>query len=140
MIVKKTLQFTTKPGISFKDITSEVDNIVNNSDINIGLVNVFLTSTTSGLFINENESSLLKDIENILSSLISEGGWKHDSSWGEGNAHSHLRSIFLGNQVTIPVKNSSLQLGTWQKIFLIELDVRSRNRTIEVTVYGESEK
>ena len=54
----------------------------------------------------------------------------------DGNAASHMVGTILGNSVTLPVTNGSIDLGTWQSIFLLELD-GARTRQIKVKVMGE---
>lgn len=138
MVYQDSIRVQTKVGPSFKDITEEVKNIVKKSGIRNGIVSIFLSSTTAGLFINENESGLKADLEILLQEMIpKERRWNHNAAFGEGNAHSHLRSIFVGNSVTLPVREGNLALGTWQSILLFELDIRERERNIIVTVIGE---
>lgn len=57
--------------------------------------------------------------------------------WHDGNGHSHLQATCLGPELTVPVKNGSVLLGTGQQIFHLECDIKPRKRQIIVTVYGE---
>ena len=63
------------------------------------------------------------------------GRWYRDL--GDGNGHSHVRAAMLGPDITVPVRNGSLLLGTWQQIILVEFDTKSRNRKIHLTAMGE---
>jgi secondary thiamine-phosphate synthase enzyme len=57
--------------------------------------------------------------------------------WHDGNGHSHLQATWLGAELTVPVQNGKLALGTWQQIFHLECDIKPRQRRVIVTVYGE---
>jgi secondary thiamine-phosphate synthase enzyme len=61
----------------------------------------------------------------------------HEQTWKDGNAHSHLQATAIGPDLTVPISEGQLKLGTWQQIFLLECDTRSRKREIVVTVIGE---
>ena len=62
----------------------------------------------------------------------------HEQAWHDGNGHSHLQATLLGPALTVPVRDGRLVLGTWQQVFLLECDVRPRERTVVLTVLGES--
>ena len=61
--------------------------------------------------------------------------WWHP--WQDGNAHAHLRATLLGPQLMVPVSNGSPDLGTRQQIACVNLDSRTRERKIVVTVFGD---
>ena len=61
----------------------------------------------------------------------------HELAWHDGNGHSHLQATLLGPSLSLPVADGKPVLGTWQQIVLLECDVRSRRRTVVVTVLGE---
>ena len=61
----------------------------------------------------------------------------HEQTWHDGNGHSHLQATLLGPSLTVPVAGGRPVLGTWQQVFLLECDVRARERTVVVTVLGE---
>jgi secondary thiamine-phosphate synthase enzyme len=71
----------------------------------------------------------------MIKDLIPEKDYKHDLI--DDNAAAHLASAFLGQSVTFPVKNSRLVRGTWQNIFLVELDGPRSQRRIVVEVIGK---
>ena len=77
-------------------------------------------------------------IKSILNKLIPPSrDYFHEQTWHDGNGHSHLQATWLGPEITVPVSNGKLILGTWQQIFHLECDVKSRQRQVVVTVYGE---
>ncbi len=115
------IKILTKSRVDLVDITSKLKPTIKN-----GILLAYTPHTTTGLFINENEPNLLKDIKKMLEKLVPQGGWAHD--YQEGNADAHLRGILLGSSVVVPVSSSKLNLGTWQSIFFAELDgPRERN-------------
>lgn len=92
-----------------------------------GRCTVFVPHTTAGVSVNEAESRLLGDIERALETLVAESGWEHDEI--DDNADAHLRSMLLGRDVTVPVRDGQLDMGTWQSILLVECD-GPRNRSL----------
>jgi secondary thiamine-phosphate synthase enzyme len=72
---------------------------------------------------------LRRDVEDFLSRVVPEADYEHDEI--DDNADSHLRATLLGPKVTIPVTEGTLDLGTWQSVFLIKCD-GPRRRTVVV--------
>lgn len=117
----------TKERVDFVNITDLVGSKVS---IDSGIVVVYTPHTTTGIFINEDESNLIEDVKSLLERIAPQGGWKHDSQ--EGNADAHLRGILLGSSVVVPVSNGKLDLGSWQSVFFYEGDgPRSRKVIIK---------
>jgi secondary thiamine-phosphate synthase enzyme len=96
-----------------------------------GVCTAFVRHTTAALVVQENESRLRGDIEHFLADLVPDEGHAHDRL--DGNADSHLRATMLGPDVSVPVANGDLELGTWQSIFLVECD-GPRTREVAVAV------
>ena len=95
-----------------------------------GLCTVFVNHTTVGVCVNERESRLLSDFERYLREAVPEDGWRHDEL--DDNADAHIRALLVGSDVTIPVEDGSLALGTWQSVLLVECD-GPRTRHVSVT-------
>jgi secondary thiamine-phosphate synthase enzyme len=96
---------------------------------------VYVPHTTAGVTINENaDPNVARDFEMALERMAPEGwGWQHIEE-GEENAPSHVRASLMGPQVLIPLTGGGeLALGTWQGIFLCELD-GPRTRSVYVSV------
>lgn len=130
----KEVSVRTRERIEFRNITREIVKAVEESGIRSGLVTVFTPHTTTGIFVNEDEGGLKRDLELILGRLVPErGGYEHDEV--DYNAYAHLRSIILSPSVTIPVENGRLMLGTWQSVFLAEFD-GPRGRIVRIQVLG----
>ncbi len=145
-IKTQKLKFQTKKGPQFIDITDKVATFINKSGIRNGLAAVFSLHTTAAVKINENEPLLIGDMEKFLSRLASPGGpYEHNNfkkrtvnmCAGEcANGHSHCQHLLLSASETIPLVDGQLQLGIWQRIFLVELD-HARERQVVVQVMGE---
>ncbi len=132
-IYHQTFTFSTGGEIDFVDLTGKVKEVVRESGVKNGLVHVFAPHATGVIVLTEYESSLLNDIRNVLEKLIPKRApYGHPS-----NAHSHLRSMFLCPDRTLPIVDGHVTLGMWQSLFFIETDVHPRRRTIIIQVLGE---
>lgn len=125
----ETFEVQTDDRIETRDITEAVTQRL--PETATGRCTVFVNHTTAGVSINEAEPRLLGDIEAAVDSLVPDSGWEHDRL--DGNADAHLRSMLLGRDVTVPVVDGTLQLGTWQSALLVECD-GPRTRTVTVVV------
>ncbi|KUK16624.1 MAG: hypothetical protein PWP49_1193 [Thermococcaceae archaeon] len=135
-VVTEELRFSTKGEIDLIDITSEVEEIVERSEITNGQVLVFVPGATGAVVTIEHESGLLEDFKRILKEIVPKSaGYKHDLI--DNNAHSHLRATLLGPSLVLPVVDGKVVRGIWQQIFFVELDVRPRRRKVVVQVMGE---
>jgi secondary thiamine-phosphate synthase enzyme len=131
MIYREFVEMETETGKIY-DLTKKIRPIVEQCLIKEGICNVFLTGTTAGLMINENNRMLLEDLKRLFELMAPDGKlYNHPD-----NAHSHIRASMLTQQLTIPIVNGRLELGEWQAIMLWEFDVRKRDRRIVVTIQG----
>ncbi len=129
------IEIRTSKRVEIVDITSEVQKEVDKSGIRDGIAVVYTQHTTTAVIINENESGLREDIVFVLDKLIPRGaGYMHDTI--DNNADSHLRAIFLGNSVVVPITNGRLDLGTWQRIMFVELDGPRTRRVVVKVIEG----
>ncbi|OPY22345.1 MAG: hypothetical protein A4E26_01378 [Methanobacterium sp. PtaU1.Bin097] len=134
-ILTEILELETSKRVQIIDISRNIDAALAESGLRKGLVNIYSKHSTSAIFINENESGLLEDYQNLIQTLIPTGNnYKHDRI--DNNADSHLRSFIIGNNETIPFENGSMDLGTWQSVFFLDMD-GPRNRRITITIMGE---
>jgi secondary thiamine-phosphate synthase enzyme len=121
-----------------QDITDRVAAIVENCGIRTGTVNIFHVGSTGAIGTIEFEPGLQKDLPQLLDRLIPPSrDYGHERAWHDGNGHSHLQATWLGPSLSVPVHDGQPILGTWQQVFHLECDVRSRRREIVVTVIGE---
>lgn len=131
--MQETITISTTKKQELIDITDSVNSIVNKSGVKNGLCNIFTMHATAAIIINENaDPDICIDTLDALNKLVKEGVWRHDKL--DGNAASHIKSTILGPSETIPIKNSKLQLGTWQSPMLVELDGPRSNRKIVITI------
>lgn len=117
------------------DITDEVQSAVKKSGISNGTVMVFCPHTTGAITINENaDPDVVHDILLTLSDLIPQNrsGYQHS----EGNSDAHVKSSLVGCSETIIIKDSRMQLGTWQGIYFCEFD-GPRRRSVNIQISGQ---
>ena len=141
----ETLPFRTRAAREFRDVTDQVAEVVRRSAVSQGWVSVFSKHTTAAVVINENEPLLLEDMGAMLERLSTTGGiYQHNDlsrRVGEmepdecANGHAHCQHLLLGPSENIPVAEGRMDLGRWQRIFLLELD-RPRDRQLVVQVFG----
>lgn len=108
-----------------------MSNVVKDSNIENGIVTIFVAGSTAAITTIEYEPGLIKDFPEMLSRIIPKNiEYEHDNTWHDGNGHSHVRASLVGPSLTVPIIDSKLTLGTWQQIVLLEMDTRPRNRTL----------
>ncbi len=137
----KRFSVSTHKRMEILDVTSNVAKIINESGIANGIVHVWVLHATAAVAVNEHDTDLWIDILEAFSHLVPiKGNYRHNArySWTEGeqNAHAHILNCLIKPNVTVPLENGEMQLGTWQSILLIEMD-GPRTRSICVQVIGE---
>jgi secondary thiamine-phosphate synthase enzyme len=130
------LWFTTPRRREYVHITDQVEAIVQRSGIQEGMVLVSAMHITAGVFVNDNESGLLGDIDEWLEHLAPANPAYCHHRTGEDNADAHLKSLLVHQEVILPVTNGRLDLGPWQAVFYAEFDGQRRKRVV-VKVLGE---
>ena len=128
--MNRMITFPTTKKKELVNITSKVGRIVNEANIKEGLCLIFVPHATAAVLINEDEPGFKADVEKLLDMWIPPGDWQHDKV--DNNATAHLAASLIGQSRMIPVINGDLQLGTWQEIFLLELDGPRSNRRVVV--------
>ena len=127
----------------FLDITENVIAAVAEAGITAGIAVVYSNHTTAAIKINEWEPLLLEDLERLLEHIAPrDGNYRHNDftvrtvnmTEGESpNGHAHCQHLNLSTSESIPVVGGQLQLGTYQRVFFIELDCpRAREATVQV--------
>src|SRR4051794_20532017 len=138
MVYQQEISLSTSAHGHMQDLTEIVINIVAESGVKTGTVNIFNIGSTAAVGAIEFEPGLQRDLPAMLDKLIPPSrSYGHEQTWHDGNGHSHLQATLLGPSLSVPVRGNRLLLGTWQQIFHLECDVRPRERTIVVTVLGE---
>lgn len=142
----EVIEVETRECLEFVDLTDRVADVIQGSGITNGLANIQTRHTTTGICVNENEPLLLEDLRRLLERLGPRDiAYAHDDFSirtvnmcpdEERNGHSHAKALFLRASETLNVVDGALDLGCWQRIFLIELD-RGRRRRVSVMLLGE---
>ena len=109
------------------------------SSINVGLLHLFLQHTSVSLGINENaDSSARRDMESHFNQLAPENAAYFEHTFeGSDDMPAHVKSGLLGCEISLPVGQGRLQLGTWQGVYLGEHRNSARVRTLIATLQGE---
>lgn len=126
---------TTRGFNDIVDITDKVSQAVKESKVKDGICLVSSPGSTAGITTIEYEPNLVADFKEFLEKLApSNRTYRHDQTWGDANAYSHIRSSLIKPFLTVPVENGKLVLGQWQQIVLIDFDNRKREREIVVKI------
>ena len=132
-VINTRYDFSTKGEIDFVDLSDQVREEVSNSGIKNGIVHVFAPHATGIIVLTEDDEALLIDIKEFLHELAPKGKvYNHPS-----NAHSHLRSMMLPPDKTMPIVDGRVEFGTWQSLLFIETDVYPRKRRLIIQIIGE---
>ena len=138
----------TTGGLTVRDITDEVNDVVAASGIKDGIACVYSPHTTCCVRVNEFEQGFMDDFTALLKRLVPQETYYAHDDWDRrteniceedmelGNGHAHCMSMLLGSAgESIPVRDGELLLGTWQRVLFLELD-RERDRRWIVQVVG----
>jgi secondary thiamine-phosphate synthase enzyme len=91
---------------------------------------------TAGVYVNDDESGLIEDIDQWLEKLAPfDRNYQHHQT-GEDNGDAHLKSMLVHHEVIVPVTKGRLDFGRWQQIFYAEFDGQ-RDKRILIKVMGE---
>jgi secondary thiamine-phosphate synthase enzyme len=140
IIFTTELPIRTGRELDILDLTGELQRCVTESGVYEGTVHIFLAGQTAAITTIEYEPGAISDLKNAIKRLAPDDlPYEHNARWGDGNGRSHIRASIVGSDLTAPVRNGSLLLGTWQQIVLVELDLRGRSRTVHITVSGKGQ-
>jgi len=141
------IRVTTERPTEFIDLTERLEALVAAADIGSGFVNVQTLHTTTAIVVNEHEPLLLTDFVSLLERTAPRhADYRHDDWFmrtvnvtadERNNGHGHCRALLLGASACLNVIEGRLQLGQWQRVFLVELD-GPRDREISVLAFGEA--
>ncbi|OGY25151.1 MAG: hypothetical protein A2Y57_04815 [Candidatus Woykebacteria bacterium RBG_13_40_7b] len=126
----KKFDFSTNKKEEIVDITNEVEEVVESSDVKEGICLVLALHTTAAILIGEGEEGLEDDMIKHLDHLKASPPFKH--AHNPDHAPSHVLSSFLGQEKVVPIENGRLSLGTWQRILFFELDGPRSGREVLV--------
>jgi secondary thiamine-phosphate synthase enzyme len=135
---RQELWFHTKTRRAYINITGQVQETIDKSGIQEGLCLVNAMHISASVYINDDESGLLGDIDGWLEKLAPHAPvtqYRHNDT-GEDNADAHLKRQVMGREVTIAVTRGKLDFGPWEQIFYGEFDGR-RDKRVLVKIIGE---
>ena len=132
----KYLSFNAKERREYINITTEVQDALDESGVQEGMVLVSAMHITAGVYINDAEPGIIQDIDDMLDRLAPFGPDYRHHRTGEDNGDAHLKSILCHHQIIIPVTEGQLDFGPWQQVYYAEFDGRRRKRVI-VKVMGD---
>ena len=145
----KVFKIPTSRRVDFIDVTPFIISSVEESGIDGGIAHVLLKKTSAALAIQEFEPNLLEDFEKFLSQFASDDMeapiFKHNQMWRRPdvpedepkNADAHIKSLFMGSSVVIPVVDGVADFGTWQRAILVEMD-GPRERVLTIMTQGDT--
>lgn len=138
-VVTQQFSLEMQGDTKIENITDTCQRLLKESELNAGIVTLFIKHTTASVMIFEDEPGLRGDTKNIWDQLIpASPEWQHNTrNAGEDNGHSHLRGQIQGQSLTIPFTKMALMLGTWQQIVVVDFDTSARTRDIIVQIMGE---
>ena len=132
----KYLWFNTQKHREYINITGEVEQALEESGIKEGMILVSAMHITAGVYVNDAESGLIKDIDKWVEETAPfDINYNHHHT-GETNGDSHLKSLLIGHEVIVPVTNGKLDFGPWQQVYYAEFDGQRRKRVL-IKVMGE---
>ncbi|MFZ2189073.1 MAG: secondary thiamine-phosphate synthase enzyme YjbQ [Candidatus Moraniibacteriota bacterium] len=143
-IYRKKIEIKSTSSIEIIDITSKVEEIISSSGVREGTVLIYSPHTSTGIFVNHNESMLIQDFMRVLCRIAPvEDRYSHDlfelakknKSDGRSNGHSHCKVMLLGISETLPIEKGHMMITAKQNIFMAEMD-GARTREIIIQVMG----
>jgi len=123
------LTFCTKEKRELVHLTPTLEKILGKSGIKEGFMLVSAMHITAGVFVNDDERGLHRDIWKWLDGLAPERDYEHHRT-GETNGDAHLKSLLVHHEATLPVTAGRLDLGPWQQVFYAEFDGQRDKRVI----------
>ena len=131
------IEITTRDKVDLIDITAQIQEIVEQSDVSEGICFVYCPHTTAGIVLNENwDASVERDIAMVLDRTAPQDlSYRHH----EGNAPAHVKSVLVGSDHFLFIHESHLKMGRWQGVFLAEFD-GPRHRTLWINLVKDGDR
>ncbi len=136
-VLTKIIQLNTRGNNDIIDITEDAAAAVAETELQAGVITVFIPGSTAGVTTIEYEPGLISDTTDMFERITPQEIKYHHNKYGEGNGHSHMRALLLGASLSIPFSAGRLTLGIWQQIVLIDFDNRPRSRQVIFQIMGE---
>lgn len=128
---REELWFETPHRRDYVNITDRVQDFVVRSGIHDGFCLVNPMHITAAVYVNDDESGLIQDIDDFLERLAPHepvSGYRHNV--GEDNADAHIKRQLMSHQVVLAITDGRLDLGPWEQVFYAEFDGRRRKRVL----------
>ncbi len=139
MWIQKKISLSPHPR-GFHVITNDVlKELPELADVQTGILHIFIQHTSASLAVNENaDPSVRTDFESHFNQMVPENQpyYRHTLE-GPDDMPSHIKAALLGSELSIPIENGKLALGTWQGIYLCEHRNRGGSRNLVLTLQGE---
>ncbi|MBI3009560.1 MAG: YjbQ family protein [Candidatus Omnitrophica bacterium] len=130
------LWFNTPERRELINITERLELLVGKSDVKEGFCLVSAMHITSGIWVNDDEEGLWKDLWQMLERLAPSGQDYQHHLTGEDNGDAHLKRTITGFQALLPITKGKLDLGPWEQVFYAEFDGQRKKRVV-VKIIGE---
>ncbi len=125
---------TTKRRTQVVDITPELQKIIDDNELSSGLCHVFIQHTTAAITTADLDPGTDLDMLDAIEAIAPKLNYRHPHN--PEHAPDHIMSSLIGPDVFVPVKDGTLQLGTWQRIVIVELDgPRERSLFVSFILY-----
>jgi len=141
------IRLATARATEFIDLTDRLERFVAGAGMRSGVLAVLTLHTTTAIVVNEHEPQLLGDFQALLERLApTQADYHHDdpsrrtvnvTPEERPNGHAHCRALLLPSSAALLVADGRLQLGRWQRVFLVELD-GPRERDVTLLAFGET--
>ena len=135
---REEIWFNTKTRRDYINITDTDQKAIDKSGIKEGLCLVNAMHISASVYINDDESGLIKDYDDWLEELAPHEPIEHyhHNKTGEDNADAHLKRQIMGREVVVAVTKGKLDFGPWEQIFYGEFDGR-RDKRVLIKMIGE---
>ena len=137
-IAQPRLTVDTAPR-EIKEITDEIARWAEHQRISVGVLTLYIPHTSASLLIQENASpDVRRDLDDFLKRIVPEDValYRHNDE-GPDDMPAHIKSALTQTQLSIPIADGRMQLGTWQGIFLLEHRASPHRRSLVLTLIGE---
>lgn len=135
--VNRHLEIETRGQGDARDLTPAVKAAIADSNIEDGLVTVFVVGSTAAVTTVEFEPGVVADLDSAFEHIAPRRGeYQHHLRWGDDNGSSHVRAAILGPSLSIPIERGRPVLGTWQQVVLVEFDTGPRERRVVLHLTG----
>ena len=126
-------------GRGLYEFTNEIARWISNNQLKDGLLTLHLRHTSASLLIQENaDPDVRRDLESFFARLVPDGDrlFIHTAE-GDDDMPAHIRTALTTVNLSIPVRDGRLVLGTWQGMYVWEHRCTSHSRRIAVNFIGE---